>query len=51
MLGYIILGVVVALVIAAFFVLRQPKEYYPAESCFHTCPNSGACQDCDCGYP
>jgi len=26
---------------------------YPegAESCADVCPNMGACQDCDCGFP
>ena len=50
MLGWIIFGTVMIIVVA-FFALRQPREYYPAESCFHSCPNMGACDDCDCGYP
>ena len=51
MLGWIVLGIALLIVAVAFFALRRPKEYYPAESCFHTCPNSGACDGCDCGYP
>lgn len=44
------IGVLLALVVVAFLVLR-PREYYPAESCGYTCPNTGACDGCDCGYP
>lgn len=48
----IILITVAAIVLAvAVFALRRPREYYPAESCGYTCPNMGACDDCDCGYP
>ena len=47
----ILVAFAVIVLVAVVFVLRQSREYYPAESCFHTCPNMGACDDCDCGYP
>ena len=51
MLVWIGIGVLVLLLAIVVLLALWPKDYYPAESCFHTCPNSGACQDCDCGYP
>lgn len=46
--GTVVVGAVIVLVV----LLRNREPWpYPAEDCTHSCPNMGACEDCDCAYP
>lgn len=48
----ILIGCVVVAVTLLGAVLRSRSPWpYPAEDCRRSCPNSGACDDCEIEYP
>ena len=52
---YLGIGIVVALVLSVIVVrtLRPYNDYehLGVEHCGSVCPNSGACENCDIGFP
>lgn len=52
---YLLIGIVVALVLLVIVVkVFSPKkdwEHLEVEHCGSVCPNMGACDDCDIGFP
>jgi hypothetical protein len=56
-MNIIYLGIAVVVVLILLVVVvkvlspRKDWEHLGVEHCGSVCPNSGACDDCDCGFP